>query len=166
MTKTNRLLVVAALASGLFTGCDANDGDDERLRQIEQQLEDANALEDEVSGILEACEEDYGGCLAENLDDPDACSDVLDACLGGLPDPEELPEPEIPEIPDDFGTDCVDGLWGCIEGGADPLACSGEVQTCLEDQLGGICDAAYDACIDAGAPASSCDAITASCVIP
>ena len=57
MTKTNRLLVVAALASGLFTGCDANDGDDERLRQIEQQLEDANALEDEVSGILEACED-------------------------------------------------------------------------------------------------------------
>lgn len=117
---------------------------------------------------LEACESEYGPCIVDNLDDPSACDEILDACIGELPGFGDVPElPEIPDAPvDEFGDACADELWTCIGGGDDPLGCSDDAQACITDALGGLCESAYDACLDAGADAATCDIIVSSCVIP
>ncbi len=173
------VLVIAAVS--LLGGCDAEDeGDDAKLREVEQQLEEASEAEAMLIEGLEECESDYGACILDNLEDPSACDEVLDACIGdvpGLEDTPELPElpelpdiPDVPEIPevsvDGFGDVCVDDLWTCIESGGDPIGCSDDAQACISGELGGVCDAAYDACIEAGAGAIACEAIVSSCALP
>lgn len=159
-------VVMAAVAMGLFAGCDAERDDDGELRQIEQQLEDVAEAQANITGDIEACANDYATCLEETLGDLDACSPAFDECFADLPGAVEPEVPEIPEIPEDFGGACVDDLWTCIDGGGDPITCAAEAEGCIEGEVTGICDAAYDACIAAGAGASTCDIITASCVIP
>jgi len=172
---------VMIAAASLLGGCDAtSEGDDGELRQVEQQIQAASEAETFLIEGLEDCESDYGACILDNLDDPSACDEILDGCIGDVPGLEDLPDtpdlpdsPDLPDLPDlpeisvdGFGDACVDELWTCIDGGGDPIGCSDDAQLCITDALGGVCDEAYDACIDAGAGAAACDAIVASCVLP